>query len=93
MSAIRGRSTPIYVQAETRSLTLSLPADLIRRAKVYAAERDISLNALVRELLEGIVSGRERIRAAGARILEIAKSGAASTVNPGSFSREDFHER
>jgi predicted transcriptional regulator len=32
-------------------VTLSLPDDLVRRAKILAAERDTSLSALVGELL------------------------------------------
>jgi hypothetical protein len=52
----------------TRNLTLHLPADLIRKAKVYAAERDTTINTLVKELLEQAVSSQDRMRAAGARI-------------------------
>ena len=35
----------------TRNITLSLPEDLVRRAKVLAAQRDTSVSALVGELL------------------------------------------
>ena len=35
----------------SRNVTLSLPDDLVRRAKVLAAERDTSMSALVGELL------------------------------------------
>ena len=35
----------------TRNVTLSLPDDLVRRAKVLAAERDTSMSALVGDLL------------------------------------------
>lgn len=37
---------------DTRNITLTLPADLVRRARVLAAERDTSVSALVVELLQ-----------------------------------------
>lgn len=56
-------------------------------------ERDISLNALVKEFLEQTVSGDYRIRAAGERILEIARKGPHSEVDPASIRRDDIHKR
>jgi hypothetical protein len=81
------------VELTSRNLTLHLPADLIRKAKVYAAERDTSVNTLVKEFLEQTVSGQERVRAAGARILDIAKRGPHAAVDPASIRREELHER
>jgi plasmid stability protein len=77
----------------TKNLTLHLPAELIRKTKVYAAQRDTSINSVVKELLEQVVSAEDRVRAAGARILEIAENGPFSSVDPGSVSREEMHER
>ena len=37
-----------------RNVTLSLPDDLVRQAKVAAAARDMSLSALIAELLEQV---------------------------------------
>ena len=43
-----------------RNITLSLPADLIKEAKMLAAKRERSINAIVQELLEKeIDAGRE----------------------------------
>jgi plasmid stability protein len=75
-----------------RNITLSLPADLIRQAKIYAAEHDITVNALIRELLEGKLSETERARAAGKAFLEIARCGPNSPVDPGSIRREEIYE-
>ena len=72
---------------------MHLPAELIRKAKVYAAEQDTSLNGLIKELLEQTVESRNRMRAAGARILEIAQSGPHSNVDPESFTRSELYER
>jgi plasmid stability protein len=66
---------------------------LIREAKVYAAQHDTTINALVRTLLEEAISQESRSRAAVKRVLEFAKQEPLSNVNPGSFSREEIHER
>lgn len=75
-----------------RNLTLSLPIALIRQAKVYAAEHDTTVNALVRELLEEKLSPAERARAAGKAFLEIVRNGVSSPVDPGSIRREEIYE-
>ena len=77
----------------TKNLTLHLPADLIRRTKVYAAQRDTSINGVVRELLEQIVSSEDRYRAAADRLLELADQGPYTTVDPGSIRREEIYDR
>ncbi len=76
-----------------RNITLNLPADLVRRAKVYAAERDTSVNAVVRELLEEKLDPNARAWAAAQRLLEIAARGPYFTIDPRSISRDELHER
>ena len=78
---------------ETRNITFSLPADLIRRAKVYAARHDTTVNALVRELLTDVLMRQSRTRAATERLLALADGGPYSKADPGSIRREDLHER
>jgi plasmid stability protein len=76
-----------------RNITLSLPTDLIRQAKIYAAEHDTTVNALIRELLEEKLSPEERALSAGKRILELARSGLLQTsVDPGTIRREEIYE-
>jgi plasmid stability protein len=72
---------------------LNLPSELIRQAKVYAAEHDMTINALVRALLEEAVTQASRRRASVRRVLEIARQKPSSNVDPASFSREEIHER
>ena len=76
-----------------RNVTFHLPVDLIRQAKIYAAEHDTTVNAVVRELLEEKVSTEARMRAAADRFLQLASRGPYSSVNPGSISREELYER
>ena len=78
---------------ENRNITISLPDDLIRRAKVYAAQHDTTVNAVVRRLLEEALDGQDRARAAGERFLAIAKQGPYSTIDVGTITREEMHER
>ncbi|MBZ5620458.1 MAG: hypothetical protein LAQ69_17290 [Acidobacteriia bacterium] len=78
---------------ETRNITLSLPTDLIREAKVYAAQHDTTINAFVREVVEEALSRESRARAAADRLLEIAKRGPYFTIDPSSISRDELHER
>ncbi len=77
----------------TRNITFSLPADLIRQAKVFAAEHDMTINALVRDLLQQTVAGEHRARAAADRLLALAERGPYSPIDPGSLRREELHER
>ena len=83
--------TLFYV--ETRNVTFNLPSDLIRQAKIYAAEHDTTVNALVRALLQDKVTREGRARAAAERVLQIAESGPYSAVDPSSIRREDLYER
>jgi len=82
-----------FIMEKTKNLTLHLPADLIRRVKVYAAQRDTTINGVVKELLEKTVCSEDKARAAADRILEVAKRGPGSAVDPGSISRKEMHER
>src|SRR5690242_4516782 len=55
----------IHKRVKTRNITLSLPVDLIREAKVYAAQHDTTINAFVKDLLQEALSAESRARAAG----------------------------
>ena len=85
------RVTLIYVG--TRNVTFNLPLELMREAKIYAAEHDTTVNALVRELLQEKVNAEARARAAAERFLQLAARGPHSPVDPGSIPREELHER
>jgi plasmid stability protein len=78
---------------ETRNITFSLPTDLVRRAKVYAAEHDTTINSLVRELLQEMVTREGRQRAAADRLLALAYRGPYFSADPSSIRREELHER
>ena len=75
----------------TRNVTFSLPVELVKRAKVLAAQRDMSLNALVRETLERSVEGSQKYRVAGERLLIGAESGLFE-IPPRIWTRDELYE-
>jgi len=60
------------------NLTLALDDDLLRRARVRAAEQETSVNAVVRELLTAWVAG-DRAAAARRRLVGLSVSSAAGS--------------
>jgi plasmid stability protein len=77
----------------SRNITLNLPSDLIRKAKVYAAEHDTTINTLVRELLQDALERESRVRMAVRRLLVLADHGPYFKTDPGSIPREALYER
>lgn len=75
----------------SRNVTLSLPDDLVRRAKVLAAQRDTSLSALVGSLLDEAL-GRTEYRAAWAEEEAVMASGPL-VVGTVTWSRDELHRR
>jgi hypothetical protein len=79
---------------DSRNITLALPRELVRQAKVMAAERGTSISALVADLLAGQVRRHRGLRAARARHRALTR--AARDLGTGgriTWSREDLHER
>lgn len=76
-----------------RNITFSLPAELVKKAKMYAAARDLTINALVRGLLQEAVSRDDRARMAADRLLTLADRGPYFSTDPGSIPREALHDR
>jgi hypothetical protein len=77
----------------TRKVTITLPGDLVRAARIFAAERDTTLNALLREMLQDRLNKEGRVRAAIERLLKIAEDGPLTHLDPGSFRRQELYER
>ncbi len=60
-----------HISMKIRNITFRLPADLVREAKIYAAELDTTVNALVRELLQETINRGGRVPAAADRLLAL----------------------
>jgi plasmid stability protein len=81
------------IHVPTRNITFKLPSELLKKAKVYAAEHDTTVNGLVRELLEQKLSWDEKADAAARRILAIAKAGPYFSADLRSIPRDSIYER
>lgn len=77
----------------TKNITLSMPEELVRRAKVLAAQRDTSVSGLVARLLEQLVGDVPDYDEVWQRERELMSSGLGLQVGPTTWSRDDLHER
>ena len=79
---------------ERQNLTLSLPKALLKKAKILAARREVSLSELVREAIEERVHEDTGYRKARRRHTHtLMKSFDLGTKGHLEVSREELHER
>ena len=74
------------------NITLKLDRDLVRKARILAAEQDTSISALLTEQLEKTIREREGYEKARKRALAILKKGfdmGTDVLAP----RDELHER
>lgn len=77
----------------SKNITLTMPAELVRRAKVLAAQRDMSVSSLVARLLEQLV-GEVHDYDDVAELEHRMMSGDSDLqMGPITWSRDDLHER
>jgi hypothetical protein len=75
------------------NLTLTIDGDLLKRARIRALERDTSVNALVRDYLEGL-AGQATARDALRSFLELAAhSNSGSGPGGRTWTRDELYER
>jgi hypothetical protein len=75
-----------------RNLTLNLPVDLIREAKVQAAQRNMSLNAWIQEAIDHTMRFRRERIAAGEKFLNASREGLLKLPRK-RLKREELYER
>lgn len=78
----------------TQNVTLAIPKDILRKAKILAVQRNTSLSGLLTQTLTELVSRQENYEQARQRNLELLRRGLdlGSQGTP-SWTREDIHER
>jgi plasmid stability protein len=74
------------------NLTITVDDDVLRRARVRAAELGTSVNAVLREYMEQWTSVQDERRRAVDRILEGSKRSRASSGGR-TWTRDELHER
>lgn len=79
---------------ERQNVTLSLPEETLRKAKILAAERQTSLSALLTETIEEIVAKSDRYEIAKQRQLILMEKGYDFGLDVvTNWSRDEIHER
>ena len=74
------------------NLTISVDAEVLKRARIQALHRGTSVNALVREYLDAFTGGG-RQRAKGLRSLLRQSREASSRRGGRRWNRDELHER
>lgn len=77
----------------SRNVTLSLPEDVFRRAKVLAAQRDTSVSALVSEALRRLTGDEPDYATEWAAEEKLMRAGTETRVGDITWSRPELHER
>jgi hypothetical protein len=77
----------------SRNITLSMPAELVRRAKVLAAQRDMSVSSLVARLLEQLVGDVRDYDEVWELERQMMSAGCGLRVGPITWSRDELHDR
>ena len=79
---------------DTQNVTLSIPRELLKRAKRLAADRDTSLSVLVTEALARLSDEDRRYSAAKKRALAAMRSARLlGTGGRRTWTRDELHER
>jgi hypothetical protein len=78
---------------KTRNITLALPADLVRRAKVVAATRDTSVSALVAEYLAALTQHDDDYDVRWGEEQRLMREGLDMRIGEITWSRDEIHGR
>jgi predicted transcriptional regulator len=79
---------------DNQNVTLSIPRELLKRAKRLAADRDTSVSALMTEALARLSDEDRRYSAAKKRALAAMKSARSlGTGGRRTWTRDELHER
>lgn len=78
----------------TQNITLAIPKEILRKAKLIAVQHKTSLSGLLTRALEDVVMREESYHKAKKRHVSILKKGSdLGTKGRASWSREDLHAR
>jgi hypothetical protein len=80
------------MEDDMKNITLAMDEALLEQARIYAAKRGTTVNALVRDYLSQIATSDDRIERARAEIRKMSgRDGLA--VGERFWSRDDLHGR
>jgi hypothetical protein len=75
-----------------KNITLAIDEEVLAEARRYAAARNTTVNALVRDYLSQIAQDADRVAKARVRLLELSERSSAE-VGPVTWTRDALHER
>jgi hypothetical protein len=75
-----------------KNITLSVDEEVLAAARRHAAERNSTVNALVREYLTNLAQHQDRARRARARLRQLSKQ-SKGRLGKKTWTREDLHDR
>ena len=79
---------------EKQNITLSLPREILKKGKMVVAQKGISFNELVRELLQMTAENEEEYRTSAERqIRQIGKKIELGTKGKISWKRDQLYQR
>ncbi len=79
---------------KTQNVTLSLPKEMLRQAKLIAVQRQVSLSRLLTRLIENLVQSEQRYDRSRRRHMAILEGGYdLGTCGRVRASRDELHER
>lgn len=78
----------------TQNVTLAIPRNILRKAKILAVKKNTSLSGLLTQTLEELVARDEGYEQARQRNLEMLKRGFdLGTQGKVNWKREELHDR
>jgi len=78
----------------TQNVTLAIPRNLLRKAKILAVQKNTSLSGLLTQTLKELVERQENYEQARVRNKELLKTGFDfGTQGKIAWKREELHER
>ncbi len=87
-------ATLIFVKEETRNITLALPRDVLRKAKMIAARRDTSISGLLTSYLREVIDEDDEYdRAMKRQILTMKNAKRRGLTGRPTWTRDELHER
>ena len=79
---------------ESRNVTLALPRALLRKVKLLAVERDMSISGLLTDFLEEIVKKQDDYETARRKAMrDLRRPPDLATGGRASWKRDDLHRR
>ena len=75
-----------------KNITLSVNENILATVRRHAAERNSSVNALVRDFLTDLAAHQDRAKRARARLRQLSAQ-SQGRLGKKTWTREDLHER